>query len=67
MPKLAYSGGCLTPEQLRALADMMDKLGIEAVDLIPQISETKGRWFRLDGDSLKTGQIRFEGETKEGD
>ena len=59
---LAYSGSALTPAQLRSLADCMDDLGVLSVDLIPQISESRGRWFRLDGEAcrLEGGRIVFE-------
>jgi len=61
--RLAYSGGRLTPAQLRELARVAALLAVEAVDLIPQISEARGRWFRLDGNALvDTGRIIFEKE-----
>lgn len=56
--KLALTSAALTPIQLRVLADAMDSLEIDRVDIIPQITESRGRWFRLDGE-LVSGRIVF--------
>lgn len=63
--KMAITSQAMTPEQLRALADTLEAMGIAHVDLVPQITESKGQWFRLDGDALKAGKITFEPEDKD--
>jgi len=57
--RLAWTGGKLTPKEMRTLASMMELLKINQIDLIPQISESKGKWFRLDGDALIKGRVMF--------
>ena len=66
MPRLAFTGGNLTPKQLHELANVAEALEVETVDLVPQISETKGNWFRLDGDAIKAGRVVFEKERGDG-
>ena len=56
--RLALTSHALTPEQLRVLAD-------ERVDIVPQITESCGRWFRLDGDALVSGRVVFEPDQTE--
>ena len=63
--RLALTSHALTPEQLRVLADAMERLGIERVDIVPQITESCGRWFRLDDDALVSGRVVFEPDQTE--
>ena len=63
--KLALTSCALTPHQLHILADAMETLGVEQVDIVPQITECKGQWFRVDGKALQRGRVIFEPETQD--